>query len=125
MKKLGVLLALWMSISASHASVIGWMDSCFDLTDGGQNAPGCTLFLLGFTTFAPVAAPALTTSAGITPEDKLAYENEIREESAEYIAADGAAPAGAVLEDAILAARAMSPSAEKQTDLQIARSLLQ
>lgn len=109
MKKLTALTGLLLLTATSAFA------SCGD--DGTLNGNDCVLLSSTLTTMAPLIAPTASTSE----QSRIEYVGAVREDAAEFVAADGKAPADALLAGVMNQVREKSPEAAQLTDLNLAK----
>lgn len=85
--------------------------------DGTLNGNDCLLLSSTLTTMAPLIAPTASSSE----QSRLEYVGNVREDAAEFVAADGKAPADAMLANAMTQIRAKAPEAAQMSDLNLAK----
>jgi uncharacterized protein (TIGR02448 family) len=101
------LIALITAFEAPHARA----DDCCEVISTGfkfVGTPGLTLLLLADMTAAP--------------EDRIAYVQTLKDDAAEFVAADGAP--SATLQNAIRAVRSQVDSEKNASDQEVARFIL-
>lgn len=94
-----------------------------DGTCGNESVPGMIFCSAMLVTSSPLAS-TIGLIESTTGQNKEALVGQIREDSAEFVGAEGLEPPSAFLNEALQSARANTPAAAKMTDLQIAEILL-
>jgi len=109
MSKMTALLGLVLLIATQAFAGEGhWCD--------GDNRIQCYIITSGLITIAPTIAPSSTTE-----QSRVEYVNMVREDAAQYVAADGHEAAGAMLQNVLDQVREKSTLASQMTDLSLAK----
>ncbi len=129
MKKLIFVLVLALFANFAHAA------NAKNSDDGGDDGTDTGHFYECYSWAAYTWTHPLTCTFGLSttlplittfgaPESKEAYVSQLRDDSAEFVAADGFTPASALLQNAINTIRAQDASNQGVSDLEIARAIL-
>ena len=89
--------------------------------ENGDMSPWCAILLVSTSPYTTVANLVGSTSAPSIDQNREAYVNLVREDAAEFVAADGTSVAGAFLQDAIKSIRQKSTATTQMSDLEIAK----
>jgi hypothetical protein len=119
MKKFGIVLVLAsMALTSIAQADLG---NCARFED---DSIGCISLLTALASSGPVGTSIGLTSAFSNYDGKAAYVAQLRDDSAQYVAADGSAPATALLQDAIQTIRAQDANTQSMSDREVAIQLL-
>ncbi len=122
MKKLSALAGLTLLLASS--AMAGTLPKCGnDSSDWqGWNGVLCYLMVGGVTTIAiPLELIGTTHASSSHSENREEYVGYVREDAAEFVAADGNAPVDALLADVIQQVRTNVPDTEQISDLEVAK----
>jgi len=122
MKRFSTLAGLTLLLASS--TMAGTLPKCQNNPSDWQGWNGvlCYLMVGGVTTIAiPIELSGTTHASSSQSQNREEYVGYVREDAAEFVAADGNAPVDALLADVIKQVRLEVPGTEQISDLEVAK----